>query len=287
MQVDAGSMTLRIRGSVFLVSFMAASLSNTIVASPPARHTWPQSQGNPLAIIPAFLDRQHRDYWESTLQLAKQEFVVFLYRDAAVVYSEAEFVNTGSDTLRVELGLPSTGFITAEAPGEQDFSSGIRDVQLWMARERVEPALHHDGGVDWLTVTPVFTPHVQTRIEALFWMETSVGEDVGDRAIWIPMSQAAIWKDVIESLDVTVVLREGLTADDSLFEADPDNYSVEDSVLTWSFSNIEPGPSEDISVIYNSYRSQALDATARENLSKFIVDRVYGEILEYASEEEE
>jgi hypothetical protein len=280
-------MRFRIRGSIFLISFLVAFISDVIIASPALMRVCRQSQGNPLAIIPPFLDRQHRDYWESTLQLAKQELVVFLYRDAAVVYSEAVFVNTGSETLRVELGLPSAGFSVAGGPGEQDFSLGIRDARLWVAREKVEPALHHDGGVDWLTVTPVFAPRVQTRIQALFWMETSVGHDGSDRAIWIPVSQAAIWEDVIESLDVTVVLKEGLTADDSLFEADPDNYSVEDSVLTWSFLDIEPSPSEDISVIYNLHTSQVLDATARENLSRLIVDRIYDEILEYVSEEEE
>lgn len=273
-------MALAIRRSIFLISFLAASLSNTIIACP-------QSQRNPLAIIPPFLDRQHRDYWESTLQLGRQEFVVFLYRDAAVVYSEADFVNTGSETLRVELGLPSTGFSTAAGPGEQDFSSGIRDVRLWVASQRVEPMQYHDGGVDWLTVTPVFAPQVQTRVEALFWAETSVGDDASDRALWIPVSQAAIWKDVIKSLDVTVVLKEGLAADDSLFEADPDNYSVEDSVLTWSFWSVEPSPGEDISVVYNSHEGRILNAAARESLSKLIIEHVYDEILEYVREEEE
>jgi hypothetical protein len=247
----------------------------------------PQSEGNPLAIIPPFLDPQQRDDWEGTLQLARQEFVVFLYRDAAVVYSEADFVNTGPDTLRVELGLPSAGFSTGGGLGEQDVSSGIHGVRLWLTHERVEPTLHHYGDVDWLSVTPVFTPQVQTTIKALFWVETPAGNDPGDRGIGIPLSRAAIWKDVINSVGVTVVLKEGLTAEDSLFEADPDNYSIEDSVLTWSFWSIEPGQSDDISILYNSPHPHIIDASTRENLSRFIIEHAYDEMLGYVRESEE
>jgi hypothetical protein len=265
---------------ILLISILIVFISNTVIACP-------QSEGNPLAIIPPFLDRQHRNDWETTLQLARQEFVVFLYRDAAVVYSEADFVNTGSDPLRVELGLPSKGFACDEKSGGQDISSGIRDVQLWLARERIGPILHQEGEVDWLTVTAVFSPQVQTTIKALFWVETPAGSDPGDRAIEIPVSQAAIWEDVINSVDVTVILKEGITTDDSLFEADPDNYSVEDSVLTWSLENIEPSQSDDISILYNSPQPHFIDASIRENLSEFITGHVYDEILEYVRESEE
>lgn len=278
---------------ILLISILVALFSGTAIACPTVRRACPESEGNPLGIIPPFLDRQHRDDWESTLQLARQEFVVFLYRDAAVVYSEAEFVNTGSDTLRVELGLPSTGFGVGGESGEQDVSSGIRSVRLWIARGRVEPELHHDGGVDWLTVAPIFKPQVQTAVKALFWMETSVAGDAGpmngagDRAISIPLSLASIWKNAIYSVDVTVVLKEGLTTDDSLFEADPDNYSVEDSVLTWSFRSIEPRESDDISILYNSPQPHIIDASTRENLSRFIIEHAYDEMLEYVRESEE
>jgi hypothetical protein len=268
------------RRCILLISTLIALFSN-------AGFACPQSGGNPLAIIPPFLDRQHRDDWESTLQLTRQEFVVFLYRDAAVVYSEADFVNTGSDTLRVELGLPSTGFATNQESGGQDISSGIRDVRLWLTRERIKPMLHHEGQVDWLTVTAVFTPQVQTTMKALFWVETPTGNDPGDRAISIPVSEAAIWKDAINSVDVTVILKEGITADDSSFEADPDSYSVEDSVLTWSFGDIEPSQSDDISILYNSTQPHFIDAGIRGKLSKFIIERVYDEMLDYVRESEE
>jgi len=216
--------------------------------------------------------------------LARQEFVVFLFRDAAVVYSEAEFANTGTDTLRVELGLPSSGFLCGEESGGQDISSGIRDVQLWLARERIKPILHHEGEVDWLTVTAVFTPQVQTTLKALFWVETPTGNDPANRAINIPISEAAIWRDVIGSVDVTVILKDGLTADDSLFEASPDNYWIEDSVLTWSFVNIEPDQSDDVSVLYRLPQPHIIDASMREDLSKFIIEHVYDEMLEYVRE---
>jgi hypothetical protein len=269
-----------IRTCLLLISALVVLSTNTIIACP-------QSEGNSLAIIPPFLDRQHRDDWESALQLTRQEFVVFLYRDAAVVYSEADFVNTGSDTLRVELGLPSTGFACDEDSGAQDFSTGIRDVQIWLARERMEPVLRHDAEVDWFTITPLFTPQVQTTVRALFWVEAPIGADSVDRAISIPVSQAAIWKDVINSVDVTVILKEGITADDSSFEADPDSYSVEDSVLTWSFMDTEPSQTDDISILYNSPQPHFIDASIRGKLSRFITEHVYDEMLDYVRESEE
>jgi hypothetical protein len=244
-------------------------------------------QGNPVAIIPPFLDRLHRDDWETTLQLARQEFVVFLYHDAAVVYSEADFVNTGADTLRVELGLPSTGYTIGRGLAEQDVSSGIFGIQLWVRGERIKPKVHQGGDADWVTVTPTFTPQVQTTVKALFWAETTIGGDSGDRGIGIPLSQSAIWKGLINSVDVTVVLKEGLISSDSLFQADPDPSSIEDSVLTWSFSEVEPSTDQDISILYHSSRNQALNADERESLSRFIIEHAYDEILEYALESDE
>jgi hypothetical protein len=244
-------------------------------------------QSNPVAIIPPFLDRLHRDDWESTLQLARQEFVVFLYHDAAVVYSEADFANTGTDTLRVELGLPSTGYTIGNGLAEQDVASGIFGVQLWVSGERIRPKVHRDGDAEWVTVTPTFTPQVQTTVKALFWVETAIGGDSGDRAIGIPLSQSAIWKGLINSIDVTVVLKEGLASSDSLFQADPDPSSIEDSVLTWSFSEIEPNTDQDISILYHSSRNQALSEDERESLSRFVIEHAYDEILEYARESDE
>ena len=221
------------------------------------------------------------------MQLARQEFVIFLYGDAAVVYSEADFVDTGMDTLRVELGLPSTGYTIGKGLAEQDVSSGVFGVQLWVSGERIKPKLHGDVDVEWVTVTPTFAPRVQTTVRALFWVETGIGGDSGDRAIGIPLSQSAIWKDLINSVDVTVVLKEGLVASDSLFQAEPDPYSVEDSILTWAFSEIEPSTDGDISILYHSSRHQALNADERESLSRFIVEHAYDEILEYVRESEE
>ena len=268
------------RRFVLLTLILLGLLGRMALASPP-------KQSNRVAIIAPFLDRQHRDDWESTLQLARLEFVVFLYQDAAVVYSEADFVNTGTETMRTELGLPSAGFIAGAGSSEQDISRGILGVRLWVAGERFEPEIRRDGDVEWFTITPVFKPQVQTRVKSLFWVETTVGNDPADRAVGILLSHAAIWKDVINSVDVTVVLKEGLTVADSLFEADPDNYSVEDSVLTWSFWNIDPTANEDISILYSSHRNQALDSIARESLSRFIIEQAYDEMLEYVREIEE
>jgi hypothetical protein len=265
---------------LFLIPLLIAFLSGSSIGQP-------TMQGNPVAIIPPFLDRLHRDDWESTLQLARQEFVVFLYHDAAVVYSEADFANTGTDTLRVELGLPSTGYTIGNGLAEQDVASGIFGVQLWVSGERIRPKVHQDGDAEWVTVTPTFTPQVQTTVKALFWVETAIGGDSGDRAIGIPLSQSAIWKGLINSIDVTVVLKEGLASSDSLFQADPDPSSIEDSVLTWSFSEIEPNTDQDISILYHSSRNQALSEDERESLSRFVIEHAYDEILEYARESDE
>jgi hypothetical protein len=265
---------------LFLILLLTAFLSSSSTAQP-------TMQGNPFAIIPPFLDRLHRDDWETTLQLARQEFVVFLYHDAAVVYSEADFVNTGADTLRVELGLPSTGYTIGRGLAEQDVSSGIFGIQLWVRGERIKPKVHQGGDAEWVTVTPTFTPQVQTTVKALFWAETTIGGDSGDRGIGIPLSQSAIWKGLINSVDVTVVLKEGLISSDSLFQADPDPSSIEDSVLTWSFSEVEPSTDQDISILYHSSRNQALNADERESLSRFIIEHAYDEILEYALESDE
>jgi hypothetical protein len=265
---------------LLLIPVLITFLSGSSTAQSPM-------QGNPVAIIPPFLDRLHRDDWESTLQLARQEFVVFLYRDAAVVYSGADFVNTGMDTLRVELGLPSTGYTIGKGLAEQDVSSGVFGVQLWVSGERVKPEIHQGGDAEWVTVTPTFTPRVQTTVKALFWVETSIGGDSGDRAIGIPLSQSAIWKDLIKSIEVTVVLKEGLVSSDSLFQADPEPSSIEDSVLTWSFSEIEPGTDQDISILYHFSRNQALSEDERERLSRFIIEHAYDEILEYVRESDE
>jgi hypothetical protein len=280
MTMKSQSIVFNLPRSLFLIPFLAAFFSSSSIGQP-------TMQGNPVAILPPFLDRLHRDDWESTLQLARQEFVVFLYHDAAVVYSEADFVNTGTDTLRVELGLPSTGFTIGKGLAEQDVSSGVFGVQLWVGGERVKPKLHQGGDAEWVTVTPTFTPQVQTTVKALFWAETTIGSDSGDRAIGIPLSQSAIWKGLINSIDVAVVLKEGLVSSDSLFQADPDPSSIEDSVLTWSFSEIEPSADQDISILYHSSRNRALNAHERESLSRFIIEHAYDEILEYARESDE
>jgi hypothetical protein len=280
MKVKPHSIVFNLPRLLFPIPLLIAFLPGSSIGQP-------TMQGNPVAIIPPFLDRLHRDDWESTLQLARQEFVVFLYHNAAVVYSEADFVNTGTDTLRVELGLPSTGYTIGKGLAEQDISSGVFGIQLWVSSERVKPKVHQGGDAEWVTVTPTFTPQIQTTVKALFWAETTIGGDSGDRAIGIPLSQSAIWKDLINSIDVTVVLREGLVSSDSLFQADPDPSSVEDSVLTWSFSEIEPNTDQDISILYHSSRNQALNEDERESLSRSVIEHAYDEILEYARESDE
>ena len=51
------------------------------------------------ALIPAFHSRLVASGHENVLELKHQRFVLFVYRNAVAVSAEADFVNTGPDTL--------------------------------------------------------------------------------------------------------------------------------------------------------------------------------------------
>jgi len=233
---------------------------------------------------------------ESSLQLRSQRFVLFAYRNAVAVYSEADFVNTGIDTLSQELALPSTGHDeTEDEPGGR-ISNGILSVQLWVEGERVAPEIIHDGNEDWCTIRSRFAPGAQRKVKAVFWAQTSLTDvdslpgidtvaiTIGKRGFMVDLSHAAVWNGVIESIDVTLVLKGGMSFQRDSFTAEPSTYDLQDSTMTWSLKNVEPSMSDNIDVSYTPSGSWRSATNTMARLSTYIVKKVYDDLLSYVEQ---
>ncbi len=254
---------------------------------------------NYIAIIPPFHSRQEMARDESPLKLSHQLFVVFVYSNAVAVYSESDFINQSDNFVEQELALPSTGHDeNGPEPGGR-ISNGILSVQLWIQGERVNPGLIVDGSEEWYTVRAKFAPNENRRIKALFWAQTSLADydslpgldtnaiAAGDRAFLINLAHATEWKDVIDSLDVYVILNDGITTEDSSFNAVPSNYNLQDSTLYWSMENIEPTEEDNILVSYNSQSHSVSDTNTMAKLSTFIIKHAYDQLLEFVTQLDE
>ncbi len=243
------------------------------------------------AIIPTFHDRLNTSGGESPLRLQSQRFVLYVYRNAVAVYSEADFVNTSMGMLSQELALPSTGHKeNGDEPGGR-ISNGILSVRLWVEGERVEPELIHVGDEDWYTIQSRFTPGEERKVKAVFWAQTSLtnidatpGLDtaaitVGKRGFIVDLSHAAVWNSVIGSLDVTVVLKGGMSFENDSFVAEPGTYDLQDSTITWSLADTEPSQSDNIVVSYSPSGSWSSTPNTMAKLSTYIVKKVYDNLL--------
>lgn len=252
-----------------------------------------------LAIIPTFHDRLNASDRESSLQLQRQRFVLFVYRNAVAVYSEADFVNTGMDTLSQEFGLPSTGHDeNGDEPGGR-VSSGILSVQLWVEEERIAPDLIHDVNVDWFIIRARFAPGEQRTVKAIFWAQTSLtdvdslpGLDtaaiaIGRRGFLVDLSHATVWNNVIETIVVTAVLKGGMSFQQDSFSAEPDTYDLQDSTMTWTLKNVEPSPGDNIFVSYTPSGSWGSSTNTMSKLSTYIVKQVYDKLVDYVRQIEE
>ena len=251
-----------------------------------------------LAIIPAFHDRLNTSGVENSLKLQRQRFILFVYRDAVAVYSEADFANTGMDRASQEFALPSTGHDENGAMPEGRISSGILTVQLWVEGERVAPDFIHDGNEDWYTIQSWFEPGERHTVKAVFWAQTSltdvdsipgldtVAVDIGKRGFMVDLAHATVWNNVIETIDVTVVLKGGMSFRRDSFSAEPDTYDLQDSTITWSFKNVEPSQNDNIVVSYTTSGSWGSATNTMAKLSTYIVKRVYDELLNYARQTE-
>jgi hypothetical protein len=249
---------------------------------------------NYLAIIPPFHSRQELSAPEGMLQLVRQRFVLFVYRNAVAVYSEGDFRNTGVDSMDQELALPSTGHSAPRDEGDERVSNGILSVQIWVEGERIAPHFIHEGNEDWYTIQGRFAPGELKRVKALFWAQTSLtdvdalpGNDTtvivdGQRGFMVDLCHAAIWKGIVRLVEVHAVFREGLTSRSPLFDAEPDTYDLEDSTLTWEMRDIEPSTGNNIMVEYMSTEGQSPTLNTMAALSPYIVATGYDELTDFA-----
>ncbi len=249
-----------------------------------------------IAIIPTFHDRIVTAGRESVVQLQRQRFVLFVYRNAVAVSSEADFLNTGGDTLSQEFALPSTGHDDNVDRPDRRTSNGILTVRMWVEGERVTPGSVHDGNVDWFTIRARFAPGERRRVKAEFWAETSLtdvdslpGLDTvaiapGPRGFMLDLFHAAVWKRPIGTIDVAVVLKAGLTFGQDDFSADPDAFQLQDSTITWSFRNLVPAPDDNIVVFYTPSGSWGSTPNTMARLSTYIVRKVYDSLLDYVEQ---
>ena len=215
------------------------------------------------------------------------------------VASDADFLNTGKDTLSQEFALPSAGHAgTGDENGER-ISNGILSVQMWIEGQRIAPEFIHDGNEDWYTIRSRFAPGEHHRVKAVFWAQTSLsdltsipGRDsviipLGRRFFVLDLSHATVWKNVIESIDVRVVLKGGLSFRQDSVSCEPDTYHLQDSTITWSFRDMKPSTRDNIIVSYtpSGIRGSVPNTIAR--LETFIVKTVYDRLLDYTRQGDE
>jgi hypothetical protein len=252
------------------------------------------AQGEYTAMIPPFHDREHQFGTDDVLQLTHQGFVLFVYRNAVAVYTEADFVNTGPGPLVHELALPSTGHDeNGDAPGGR-ISNGIRSVQLWVEGERAIPDLETDGdNVSWYTIRAAFKGYEHRKVKGLFWAQTLLtstdeapGLDTtsiaaGERGFVLDLCHAAVWKSNIDSLDVTVVLHDGLDMQGATVRAKPETYESQGATLLWHMNNVEPSLEDNIAFYYTAGMSATLQFGTMAGLSRFITHEGYDELVRY------
>jgi hypothetical protein len=252
-----------------------------------------------IAIIPPFHSRQEIGSTESPLQLSHQQFIVFVYQNAVAVYSESDFINQSDNVVDQEFALPSTGHDENGIEPGGRISNGLLSIQLWIEGERVNPQFIQDGNEEWYTIQTKFAPHENHKIKALFWAETSLtdidsvsGMDTtiianGQRGFLIDLAHAAIWNSIIESIDVTVILKEGILPNGQTFSAEPTTYDLKDSTLTWSMEYIEPSSNDNIFVSYDSYENLDINMNTIAKLADYIVKKVYDQLLYFVTQSEE
>jgi hypothetical protein len=252
-----------------------------------------------LAIIPTFHDRLNTSGSEGPLRLQSQQFVLFVYQNAVAVYSEADFVNTGMNTLSQEFALPSTGH---DANGVQQggrISTGILSARMWVQGKRIVPDFMDNGNEEWYVIRTQFAPGERQKIKALFWAETSFtdldslpGLDTvmisnGKRGFMIDLEHTAIWNGPIETLSINAILMQGMDAKQEAFSADPDTYQFQDSTFSWKFQNIEPTAFDNIVVQFSSIGNQVSEYNTMAKLSAYIVKVAYNNLLNYVGKMDE
>jgi hypothetical protein len=249
-----------------------------------------------IAIIPPFHIRQNSTGTESPLELHKLQLVVFVYENAVVVYSESDFINQSENVVEQELGLPSTGHSANANSHGSRISNGIRSTQLWIQGEIVNPQFIKEGDEEWYTIQAKLQPHENRKVKALFWAETSLasidhlpGSDTtiitnGRRGFLIDLAHAAGWKSTIQSVDITIVLKEGIFPSWETYSAGMPSYDLKDSTLMWSMKYIKPSTADNIFVQYESFNNSDSTTNTIAKLSTFIVKESYGQLQYFVSQ---
>jgi hypothetical protein len=249
-----------------------------------------------IAIIPSFHIRQNTTNAESPLELRNLHFIIFAYENAIVVYSESDFINQSENVIEQELGLPSTGHnVNGNDPGGR-ISNGIRSTQLWVQGEKVNPQFIQDGDEEWYTIQTKLQPRESRKVKALYWAETSLAdiEDLpgldttvitnGKRGFLIDLAHAAKWKSTIQSIDITIILKDGIFPSWETYSAGLPSYNLKDSSLTWSMKYIKPSTNDNVLVKYESFNNSDSTTNTIAKLSTFIVKQAYGELQYFVSQ---
>lgn len=103
----------------------------------------------------------------------------------------------------------------------------------------------------------------------------------------LDLSHAAVWKDVIEAIDVTLVIKGGMSFRRDAFSLEPDTYHLQDSTITWSLRNLEPSPGDNIVVSYTPIETRGSAPNTMARLEQYIVRKVYESLLEYVRQIDE
>ena len=249
-----------------------------------------------IAIIPSFHIRQNTTDTESPLELRNLQFVIFVYENAVVVYSESDFINQSEKVIEQELAIPSTGHNEkGDDPGGR-ISNGILSMQLWVQGEKVNPQFIKDGDEEWYTIQAKFHPHESRKLKALFWAGTSHAEidslpeldttviTNGRRGFLIDLAPAAVWNSTIQSIKITVVLKDGIFPTEKTFSAVPHSYDLKDSTLTWSMKYIKPSNDDNVLVTYESFNNSDSTTNTMAKVSMFTVKQVYGQLQYFVSQ---
>ena len=257
---------------------------------------WSSSTGQVMeysAMIPTFHDRVYTPGRESPVQLRRQRFIVFVYRNAIAASSDADFVNTGTESLTQEFALPSTGHAEGGEEAGGRISNGLLSVQMWVEGERVMPEVTHDGNEDWYTIRARFAPGQHRRVRAVFWAQTSLADvdslpgldtaaiPIGNRGFILDLSHAAVWNSIIETIDVTAVIQGGMSFQRDSFSAEPDTYDLQDSTMTWLLRNVDPTPRDNIIVSYAPAGRWGSETNTMAKLARYIVGRGFDSLLNY------
>ena len=163
-----------------------------------------------------------------------------------------------------------------------------------MEGQRIAPELIREGTEDWYTIKSKFAPGQRHRVKAIFWAQTSLVDidslpnrdtvvlPTGKRGFLIDLAHARVWKNTAQSIDVTVVIKSGMTFKGDAFAPEPDTYHLQDSTFTWSLRNLDPSQRDNIVVSYEPSGGWGSVPNTIARLETFIVKTVYDRLLDYA-----